>query len=245
VVTARIVAKIAAKRSDKHHGSGTLISYGGVWRGRGCSSCFRQKRLRVDRGVARSALGFSGYSSHARSIRPRFLFWMESGVERRCRANCRYQCGCSIWGDCVAPSWDRNSYSKRAKKQKRFMYRISHAPQRWPVRLMCPPNEEKECIAAAQFIGLFGATEWPLYNQVVDRVLAEAPRSGLYFVLHSTADVDYSKLRHRKMKSTLAEGKVTVHQASVRSPAAVFDAGLPLRKPRRCETATRRRTDGQ
>ena len=39
--------------------------------------------------------------------------------------------------------------------------------------------------------------------------------------------------------------KVTVHRPQVRIPAAVFDAGLLLRKPRRCGIASLRQTDAQ
>lgn len=63
---------------------------------------------------------------------------------------------------------------------------------------MCPPNEKKECAVAAQFISLFGMAGWPLTKQIVDREVNGATHLGLYFVLHSTADVDYSRPEFRK-----------------------------------------------
>lgn len=67
-----------------------------------------------------------------------------------------------------------------------------------PVRLMCPPNDESECAIAGQFISLFGMAGWPLTSQTVEREFNGSPHSGVYFVLHSTADVDYSKPEFRK-----------------------------------------------
>jgi hypothetical protein len=61
------------------------------------------------------------------------------------------------------------------------------------VHLMCPPYDEKDCIVATQFIGLFEQSGWPVKGRLVDRISTGGPKAGLYFVLHSTVDVDISK----------------------------------------------------
>jgi hypothetical protein len=51
------------------------------------------------------------------------------------------------------------------KERNQFIADIKPASNPWPVKLMCPPNEEKECIAGAQFMSLFGIAGWPLTQQ--------------------------------------------------------------------------------
>jgi hypothetical protein len=78
-------------------------------------------------------------------------------------------------------------------EQEKFIDDIKPvAAKAWPVQLMCPPTEERECVAASQFVQLFGRAGWPQVHQYVDRVQAGNPGSGVFFVRHSTADVDYN-----------------------------------------------------
>jgi hypothetical protein len=60
------------------------------------------------------------------------------------------------------------------------------------VHLMCPPNDERDCVVATQFRSLFEQVGWHVKGKMVDRVCNGAPHKGLYFVLHSTADRDPS-----------------------------------------------------
>jgi hypothetical protein len=58
------------------------------------------------------------------------------------------------------------------------------------IHLMCPPNDEKDCVVAGQFIGLFRKNGWSVKGNIVERVLNGSPKAGFYFVLHSTVDPD-------------------------------------------------------
>lgn len=82
------------------------------------------------------------------------------------------------------------------KEQARFASVIRSDATRSPIHFMCPPNDEVDCARGTQFIRIFGRTGWPL--EVMDRVISGQPQTGLYFVLHSTADVDYSKPEFQK-----------------------------------------------
>ena len=85
-----------------------------------------------------------------------------------------------------------------AKERERVVSALKIEAHPVPVRLMCPPNDERECAMAGQFISLFGMAGWPLTSQAVEREFNGSPHSGVYFVLHSTADVDYGKPEFRK-----------------------------------------------
>lgn len=65
------------------------------------------------------------------------------------------------------------------------------------IRLMCPPNDDLDCSRAAQFVRIFGLAGWPLASQSVERIVPGQPKMGVYLVLHSTADIDYSKPEFR------------------------------------------------
>jgi hypothetical protein len=84
------------------------------------------------------------------------------------------------------------------KERQRFISTLKTQQDLVPVHLMCPPNDEIDCARGAQFIRIFGLAGWPLATQVIDRVIPGQPKSGVYFVLHSTADVDYSKPEFQK-----------------------------------------------
>jgi hypothetical protein len=58
------------------------------------------------------------------------------------------------------------------------------------IHLMCPPNDQKDCVVAGQFIGLFRKNGWKVRGNIVERVLNGSPKAGFYFVLHSTVDPD-------------------------------------------------------
>ena len=61
------------------------------------------------------------------------------------------------------------------------------------VHLMCPPGDERDCAVASQFIRVFEECGWHVKGKRIDRVYNGSPKNGFYFVLHSTADVDFSK----------------------------------------------------
>jgi hypothetical protein len=58
------------------------------------------------------------------------------------------------------------------------------------IHLMCPPNDERDCTVASQFIVMFQEMGWQVKGNIVDRVYNGNPKAGLYFVLHSTIDPD-------------------------------------------------------
>jgi hypothetical protein len=55
---------------------------------------------------------------------------------------------------------------------------------------MCPPNDERDCAVAGQFIALFRKVGWKVKGNIVDRVFNGSPKAGFYLVLHSTVDPD-------------------------------------------------------
>ena len=57
----------------------------------------------------------------------------------------------------------------------------------WLVHLMCPPNDEKDCAVASQFIELFEENGWHVKNRAVEKTANRVRKTGLYFALHSTA----------------------------------------------------------
>ncbi len=100
--------------------------------------------------------------------------------------------GASVWPH---PGLDLLTESE----QLQFISKLeSIAGERTPVSVMCPPNEEKECVLASQFVEMFGRAGWPLVSQRVERVAAGRPQRGFYFVLHSIGDKDYSNPIYRK-----------------------------------------------
>jgi hypothetical protein len=84
------------------------------------------------------------------------------------------------------------------KDRERFISILKTQQNPIAVHLMCPPNEERECTAATQFISIFGMSNWPVVEQRIDRTLNGTPHRGLYFVLRSSADIDYTKPEFRK-----------------------------------------------
>jgi len=58
------------------------------------------------------------------------------------------------------------------------------------IHLMCPPNDERDCTVASQFIVMFQEVGWKVKGNIVDRVYNGSPKAGLYCVLHSTVDPD-------------------------------------------------------
>jgi hypothetical protein len=74
-----------------------------------------------------------------------------------------------------------------------FIKIIKMEPKPIPVQIMCPPYDEPDCSVAGQFVSLFGEAGWPLVTQSVQRITPGIPMPGLYLVIHSTADIDYTK----------------------------------------------------
>lgn len=75
-------------------------------------------------------------------------------------------------------------------ENNQFMNTLKTQGERIPVHIMCPPNEERECVVASQFISIFERSGWQVIGKKVDRVFNGTPRAGFYFVLHSTMDPD-------------------------------------------------------
>lgn len=86
----------------------------------------------------------------------------------------------------------------RTKERDQFISILKTEKHPVRIHLMCPPNDELDCARGAQFISIFGIAGWPLVTQSIDRVISGQPRSGVYFVLHSTADIDYSRSEFQK-----------------------------------------------
>jgi hypothetical protein len=80
-----------------------------------------------------------------------------------------------------------------ASQRSRIATALKGTREPWLVHLMCSPNDEKDCVVATQFISLFEVNGWHVKNRAVERILNGAPKTGLYFVLHSTIDPDPSK----------------------------------------------------
>jgi hypothetical protein len=76
------------------------------------------------------------------------------------------------------------------REQNNFIKTLKSQTNPIEVHLMCPPYDEQDCIAGAQFIPLFERAGWRVKNKIVDRVPNGQPRAGFYFVLHSTIDPD-------------------------------------------------------
>ena len=72
----------------------------------------------------------------------------------------------------------------------RFSEVLKKQPEPILIHLMCPPNDERDCVVAGQFIGLFRKNGWTVKGNMVERVLNGNPKAGFYFVLHSTVDPD-------------------------------------------------------
>jgi hypothetical protein len=106
-----------------------------------------------------------------------------------------------------------------AREQDMAISVLKNQPHPIPVSIMCTPNEEREGAAGAQFIRLFGVAGWPLTKQVVEREINGSTHLGLYFVLHSTVDVDYSKPEFRRPNV----GVWTKMQPAYDTAKAVFD----------------------
>jgi hypothetical protein len=75
-------------------------------------------------------------------------------------------------------------------EQDKFITALKAEKEPLDVHLMCPPYDERDCIAGAQFIPLFERAGWRVKNRIVDRVPNGQPKAGFYFVLHSTVDPD-------------------------------------------------------
>lgn len=75
-------------------------------------------------------------------------------------------------------------------QRDRFMAKLKTQSDPILIHLMCPPNDERDCTVASQFVTLFRTVRWQVRGNMVDRVAAGNPRTGLYFVLHSTVDPD-------------------------------------------------------
>jgi hypothetical protein len=84
------------------------------------------------------------------------------------------------------------------KERDRLISNLKSEKNPIPVHIMCPPNDELDCSRGTQFVSIFGIAGWPLVTQSVDRVTPGQPKQGVYFILHSTADVDYSKPEFQK-----------------------------------------------
>jgi hypothetical protein len=113
--------------------------------------------------------------------------------------------------------WPKGLGTLSEKERQRLVSVLKSESHPTPVHLMCPPTEEEDCAVATQFIDIFGRAGWPLTIQYVDRVTAGNPRSGVYFVLHSTADKDYSKPEYRQPNvgvwTELPSGYLTIKDA--------------------------------
>jgi hypothetical protein len=89
--------------------------------------------------------------------------------------------------------WPFPGLAELTSKQRRsFQSRLKTQSKPILVHLMCAPNDERDCIAATQFISLFEQVGWHVKGKMVDRIYNGTPHQGLYFVLHSTADRDPS-----------------------------------------------------
>jgi hypothetical protein len=94
--------------------------------------------------------------------------------------------------------WPKGLGTLTEQEKQRFVAALKAEAHPVPVHLMCPLSEEQDCAVASQFIQLFGMAGWTLSPPYVDRVTAGNPRQGLYFVLHSTTDPDYTKPEWRR-----------------------------------------------
>ena len=94
--------------------------------------------------------------------------------------------------------WPKGLGTLTEEEKQRFIAALKSESHPVPAHLMCPPSEERDCAVASQFIQVFGMAGWTLTPPYVDRVTAGSPRPGLFFVLHSTADPDYSKPEWRQ-----------------------------------------------
>jgi len=95
--------------------------------------------------------------------------------------------------------WPETGLSTMSDKDRdELIAKLKTEAHPWPVKLMCPPNDEKDCVVASQFVYVFGMAGWPMVHQAVDREMNGVPHAGLYFVLHSTADIDYNDPVFRK-----------------------------------------------
>jgi hypothetical protein len=94
--------------------------------------------------------------------------------------------------------WPKGLGTLTEQEKQRFIAVLKAEPHPVAVHLMCPPSEEQDCSVASQFIQMFGMAGWTLSPPYVDRVTAGNPRQGLYFVLHSTVDPDYSRPEWRQ-----------------------------------------------
>ena len=77
-----------------------------------------------------------------------------------------------------------------AKERDAFVAELRTQSEPILVHLMCPPNDERDCTVATQFIGIFERVGWHVKGKIVDRVFNATPKAGFYFVLHSTVDPD-------------------------------------------------------
>jgi len=125
--------------------------------------------------------------------------------------------------------WPKGLGTLTDQERQRFVAALKAEAHPVPVHLMCPPTEELDCSVASQFIQIFGMAGWKLNPPYVDRVTAGNPRRGLYFVLHSTADPDYSKPEWRQPNvgvwTQLLQGylplKQAFHEIGVEAPEEV------------------------
>lgn len=76
-------------------------------------------------------------------------------------------------------------------QRARFVEQMKANTARNPVRLMCSPASEIDCIVGAQFVELFVQGGWEVQGRVIHRENPGQPREGVYFVLNGP-DADYS-----------------------------------------------------
>jgi hypothetical protein len=89
--------------------------------------------------------------------------------------------------------WPSGTLGKLSEKEvENFSKTLKQQTNPAWIHIMCPPNDEIDCALASQFVGAFGTAGWSLRHPYVDRVPAPMPRTGIYLVLHSTADIDFS-----------------------------------------------------
>jgi len=90
--------------------------------------------------------------------------------------------------------WPRGIPEKLNDAQRlKLVASLKASARREPITLMCPPSSERDCIVAGQFVSIFEEAGWQVNDEVVQRVFAGIPQSGLYFVLHVNGKHDFSR----------------------------------------------------